>query len=36
MGEGHIADTMLQPTKTALAYGIGTIATYWFIERMIT
>ncbi len=31
----RIADTMLQPTKTALAYGIGTIATYWFIERMI-
>ncbi|MEH6715011.1 HupE/UreJ family protein [Parasphingorhabdus flavimaris] len=25
----------LQPTKTALAYGIGIISTYWFVERMI-
>lgn len=25
----------LQPTKTAMAYGIGIIATYWFVERMI-
>ena len=25
----------LQPTKTAMAYGIGMIATYWFMERMI-
>ncbi len=26
----------LQPTKTATAYGIGIISTYWFIERMVT
>lgn len=25
----------LQPAKTMTAYGIGIIATYWFIERMI-
>lgn len=25
----------LSPVKTATAYGIGIIATYWFIERMI-
>ncbi len=25
----------LQPTKTAMAYGIGIIATYWFVERMV-
>lgn len=25
----------LHPTKTATAYGIGIIATYWFVERMI-
>lgn len=25
----------LQPAKTATAYGIGIIATYWFVERMI-
>lgn len=25
----------LQSTKTAMAYGIGIIATYWFVERMI-
>lgn len=25
----------LQPTKTAIAYSIGIIATYWFVERMI-
>ncbi|MEO9599277.1 HupE/UreJ family protein [Parasphingorhabdus sp.] len=25
----------LQPTKTATAYAIGIIATYWFIERMV-
>ena len=25
----------LQPTKTAMAYGIGIISTYWFIERMV-
>tara|TARA_R110000824_G_scaffold77488_9_gene195926 strand:- start:241 stop:1230 length:990 start_codon:yes stop_codon:yes gene_type:complete len=25
----------LQPIKTATAYGIGIIATYWFVERMI-
>ncbi len=25
----------LHPTKTAMAYGIGIIATYWFVERMI-
>lgn len=25
----------LQPTKVMLAYAIGIIATYWFIERMI-
>lgn len=26
---------ILQPVKTATAYAIGIIATYWFIERMI-
>jgi hydrogenase/urease accessory protein HupE len=25
----------LQPAKTATAYGIGIIATYWFVERML-
>ncbi len=25
----------LQPTKTAMAYGIGIISTYWFVERMV-
>ncbi|WP_323799246.1 HupE/UreJ family protein [Parasphingorhabdus sp.] len=25
----------LQPTKTAMAYGIGIISTYWFIERVV-
>lgn len=25
----------LHPAKTALAYGIGIISTYWFIERMV-
>lgn len=25
----------LHPAKTATAYGIGIIATYWFVERMI-
>ncbi|WP_417620898.1 HupE/UreJ family protein [Parasphingorhabdus sp.] len=25
----------VRPTKTATAYGIGIIATYWFIERML-
>ena len=25
----------LHPTKTATAYGIGIISTYWFVERMI-
>ena len=25
----------VQPTKTALSYGIGIVATYWFIERMV-
>ncbi|MEP3225313.1 MAG: HupE/UreJ family protein [Parasphingorhabdus sp.] len=25
----------LQPTKLAASYGVGIIATYWFIERMI-
>ncbi|GAB5487459.1 MAG: HupE/UreJ family protein [Parasphingorhabdus sp.] len=29
-------DSWMQPTKTATAYGIGIIATYWFIERMVT
>ncbi|QJB69770.1 HupE/UreJ family protein [Parasphingorhabdus halotolerans] len=28
-------DSLTQPVKTASAYGIGIIATYWFIERMI-
>ena len=28
-------DSWTEPTKTATAYGIGIIATYWFIERMI-
>ena len=28
-------DKLTQPLKTASAYGIGIIATYWFIERMI-
>ena len=28
-------DSWMQPTKTATAYAIGIIATYWFIERMI-
>ena len=28
-------DQLTQPVKTATAYGIGIIATYWFIERMI-
>lgn len=28
-------EAWLLPTKTATAYGIGIIATYWFIERMI-
>ena len=25
----------VHPAKTALSYGIGMIATYWFIERMV-
>ncbi|PHR19557.1 MAG: hypothetical protein COA41_07770 [Sphingopyxis sp.] len=25
----------LHPTKTAMAYGIGIISTYWFIERTV-
>jgi hypothetical protein len=25
----------LHPTKTAMAYGIGIIATYWFVERIV-
>lgn len=25
----------LQPVKTTMAYGIGIISTYWFIERMV-
>ncbi|WP_321326695.1 HupE/UreJ family protein [uncultured Parasphingorhabdus sp.] len=25
----------LHPAKTAVAYGIGIISTYWFIERMV-
>jgi len=25
----------LQPAKTSMAYGIGIIATYWFVERMV-
>lgn len=28
-------EKLLQPVKTAAAYGIGILATYWFIERMI-
>ena len=28
-------DQLTQPVKTATAYGIGIIATYWFIERMV-
>jgi hydrogenase/urease accessory protein HupE len=32
----RFGETLLQPTKTMTAYGIGIIATYWFIERMIT
>ena len=28
-------DSLLQPTKTATAYAIGIVATYWFVERMI-
>ncbi len=30
-----LRDQWLHPTKTATAYGIGIIATYWFVERMI-
>jgi len=32
---GRYRDSWLAPTKTATAYAIGIIATYWFIERMI-
>ena len=28
-------DQLTQPVKAITAYGIGIIATYWFIERMI-
>ncbi|WP_373490196.1 HupE/UreJ family protein [Parasphingorhabdus sp.] len=32
---GRMRGYWLQGTKTAIAYGIGSIATYWFIERTI-
>ena len=32
-GLRHYRDRWLNPAKTATAYGIGIIATYWFIER---
>ena len=32
-GLRHYRDSWLQPAKTTTAYGIGIIATYWFIER---
>lgn len=28
-------DRWTQPVKTATAYGIGIVATYWFVERLI-
>ncbi len=28
-------ETLIQPAKTATAYAIGIIATYWFIERIV-
>lgn len=31
----RFGETWLPATKTMTAYGIGIIATYWFIERMI-
>ena len=34
-GIGKVQGHWLQPTKTAMAYGIGIIATYWFVERMV-
>ncbi len=34
-GIRRMRDQWLQPTRTAMAYGIGIIATYWFVERMI-
>jgi len=34
-GIGKVRGHWLQPTKTAMAYGIGIIATYWFVERMV-
>lgn len=32
---GRYRDRWLQPAKTATAYGIGIVATYWFIERTL-
>tara|TARA_R110000824_G_scaffold142570_5_gene309710 strand:- start:315 stop:1304 length:990 start_codon:yes stop_codon:yes gene_type:complete len=32
---GKFQGLWLQPTKTAMAYGIGIISTYWFIERVV-
>ncbi len=34
-GLRQIRHRWVQPAKTAMAYGIGIIATYWFIERTI-
>tara|TARA_R110001606_G_scaffold11559_7_gene50119 strand:+ start:2891 stop:3880 length:990 start_codon:yes stop_codon:yes gene_type:complete len=34
-GIQKLQSNWLHPTKTAMAYGIGIIATYWFVERMI-
>lgn len=31
----RFSETKLRPVKLIAAYGIGTISTYWFIERMI-
>ena len=34
-GIRKLRSNWLHPTKTTMAYGIGIIATYWFVERMI-
>ncbi|VAV97736.1 Membrane protein [hydrothermal vent metagenome] len=31
----HYQETLIQPAKTAVAYAIGIVATYWFIERLV-
>ena len=34
-GLRQIRGQWVHPVKTAMAYGIGIISTYWFIERMV-